>query len=116
MSLDSAHVLGPALYHPNTVENTACLAESIGKQQRWEEAEALARPNLATSERALGRVHPRTLVSLITLAWVLFRRGSTAEAEQLAQSVTEGNEQQLGPCLDGEGAARTMNHQPHPPG
>ncbi|MBX9397450.1 hypothetical protein K4749_28665 [Streptomyces sp. TRM72054] len=71
MSLDSAHVLGPALYHSDTVESTACLAESIGEQQRWDEAEALARPNLATSERALGAANDEPPTAS---AWVLTPR------------------------------------------
>lgn len=54
------------------------LAEAVGEQGRWIEAEALARDAARRGESALGRRHEATLSALLALAWV---RSSTAPAQ-----------------------------------
>ncbi|MFD5017237.1 hypothetical protein [Streptomyces chartreusis] len=51
------------------------LSEEAGEalhQQRWQEAEDIARPNAEPAARALGAEHPITLTANHNLALVLF--------------------------------------------
>lgn len=64
------HLLGPD--HPETLTTLARLADSLGEQHRWTEADELARTAAERAAAALGTEHPAALSCRLTLAWVLY--------------------------------------------
>ncbi|WP_282695227.1 tetratricopeptide repeat protein [Streptomyces sp. CC208A] len=66
-------LLGPD--HPSTLTALARLAEALGQQQRWLEAQALAQEAVRRGTRTLGAQHEATLSGRLALAWILARTG-----------------------------------------
>ncbi|WP_434596581.1 tetratricopeptide repeat protein [Streptomyces sp. A5-4] len=60
---------------PETIDTLARLAEAIGEQGRWIEAEALAREAFRLGQSALGVGHDVTPGALLASAWVTVSSG-----------------------------------------
>lgn len=63
-------LLGPD--HPHALFTIARLADNLGEQRRWPEADELARTAVEHATTALGAEHEATLSCRLTLAWVLY--------------------------------------------
>ncbi|MDX5569103.1 tetratricopeptide repeat protein [Streptomyces sp. ID05-04B] len=61
----------------------ARLAEAVGEQGRWEEAETLAREAVHRAETGLPATHEEALAARLALAWVLQRTGAPDTEEVL---------------------------------
>ena len=70
----------PALERVAAADN---MANALNYQRKYAEAETLVRGTLATWQRVLGRDHPRTLNSALTLATALDGQDNFAEAEEI---------------------------------
>eukprot|EP00967_Tisochrysis_lutea_P136944 scaffold244944_cov18-Tisochrysis_lutea.AAC.1 len=68
------------LEHPDTLTSMNSLANSLVRQGKWGEAEALHRKGVELSKKVKGLEHPDTLTSMNNLATVLVERGKWAEA------------------------------------
>lgn len=82
----------------SVIDAVARLSEAVGEQQRWWEAEALAREAVRRAERALPEVHEAALGARLALAWVLASTGEP-DAEPLIRRLVETL-----------GAVRGLNH------
>jgi tetratricopeptide (TPR) repeat protein len=71
-------------------EDVIYMLTMLGELQ---EAEALAREQVAILRRTRGPTHPATLAALNGLAWALFESGRFAEAEPLAAEAVQGYRQ-----------------------
>ena len=69
--------------HPDTAASYNNLAETLGAQGKYAEAEAMHRRALAISLKALGEDHPDTANSYNNLAATLHDQGKSAEAEAM---------------------------------
>jgi Tfp pilus assembly protein PilF len=74
------------------MNNLALVLDSQGK---YEEAEAMHRQTLATSEKVLGHEHPSTLTSMNNLAGVLNSQGKYEEAEVMHRQTLATREKML---------------------
>jgi tetratricopeptide (TPR) repeat protein len=63
----------------------------------YDEAEKLARETLDTRRRILGPEHPKTLQSMVNLAYALKRLGRYAEQENLLRQALDIQRRVLGP-------------------
>lgn len=81
---------------PETVANLSALADAIGEQGGWIEAEALARDAVRRGETALGAQHEATLGGRLCLAWIHSRQEHWEEAAQLAEDIHADMAQVLG--------------------
>jgi hypothetical protein len=63
------------------------MADSLSRQGKHAEAEAIQHEVLGVRKRVLGAEHPGTLTSAHNLAGSLARQGKYAEAEQMLQAV-----------------------------
>ncbi|MCJ1263724.1 hypothetical protein MMC22_003594 [Lobaria immixta] len=77
-------VLGSS--HPGTLRSMDCLAWAWYLQERYDEAESLARETLTGREQTLGSNHPDTLESMNSLGIILGIKGSFDEAEILCKA------------------------------
>ncbi len=59
------------------------LAKSLFKQSKYAEAEAMYQQTLQLQEKLLGKEHPNTLLSMMSLAALLRQQGKHAEAEAI---------------------------------
>jgi hypothetical protein len=50
--------------HPHTLTSVSKLGTVLGRQGKYDEAEAIGRRDLEGSEKVLGREHPDTLASI----------------------------------------------------
>jgi Flp pilus assembly protein TadD len=82
--------------HPDTLTSMSNLALVLGRQGKYEEAEAMNRQTLALKETVLGREHPDTLTSMSNLALVLGRQGKYEEAEAMNRQTLALRETVLG--------------------
>lgn len=76
--------LGPSA--PETIDTLARLAEAIGEQGRWIEADALAREAFRLGQSALGVGHDVTRGALLASTWVTVSSG-TPHSDTLARAV-----------------------------
>ncbi|OAG03713.1 kinesin light chain [Paraphaeosphaeria sporulosa] len=60
--------------HPSTLMTMSNLASVLGRQGKYEAAEAMIRQTLSLKETVLGREHPDTLMSVYCLAHLLANR------------------------------------------
>jgi hypothetical protein len=72
---------------PAAVETLVKLADAIGEQDRWIEAEALVRDAVRRGEVALGEQHEATLIGRLSLAWAHSRQDRWEEAMWFAEAV-----------------------------
>ncbi|WP_340375707.1 tetratricopeptide repeat protein [Streptomyces sp. SS7] len=79
--------LGPE--HPDTLTTLARLADNLGEQDRWTEAEELASTAVERATTALGAEHPATLSCRLTLAWVLYRTAPHESEESIRATVRD---------------------------
>jgi tetratricopeptide (TPR) repeat protein len=82
--------------HPDTLTSMNNLANSLRRQGKYAEAEALDRQTLQLMETVLGKEHPDTLTSMNNLANSLRRQGKYAEAEALDRQTLQLRETVLG--------------------
>lgn len=75
----------------------AGLGDTLNKEGRYSEAEALQRQTLDAMRRVLGPEHPYTLGMTDELAETLDREGHYEEAEKLARETLETQRRVLGP-------------------
>jgi tetratricopeptide (TPR) repeat protein len=66
------------------------LAGVLDRQGKYEEAEAMHRQTLATSEKVLGREHPSTLTSVYCLAHLLAKQHMFEESLNLYRRACNG--------------------------
>lgn len=71
------------------------LAEAVGEQGRWIEAEALARDAVRRGESVLGQQHEATLTALLALAWVCSHTSPT-KSKAWIRETREAIERELG--------------------
>lgn len=79
--------LGPD--HPDTLTTLARLADNLGEQHRWTEADELARTAVERATAALGAEHPTTLTCRLTLAWVLYHTVPHESEETIRSAVRD---------------------------
>mmetsp|Transcript_49921 Transcript_49921/g.125776 ORF Transcript_49921/g.125776 Transcript_49921/m.125776 type:complete len:711 (-) Transcript_49921:186-2318(-) len=85
-------------YHLDTLASVDELASCLAQQERYAEAERLARRAYEGRERALGRGHHDCLASASCLAFCLQRQRRTAESEALVAQLLEASDA----CLSAE--------------
>jgi tetratricopeptide (TPR) repeat protein len=71
-------------------------ASFSSSQGKYDEAEPMYRETLELTEKALGKEHPQTLVSMNNLASLLARQGKYDEAEPMYRETLELTEKALG--------------------
>ena len=71
--------------HFHIILSTANLAQLRWKQRRYDDADKIARPNLARGERALGLDNPLVIEMRRICAQILFEIGKYGEAEALCR-------------------------------
>jgi tetratricopeptide (TPR) repeat protein len=69
--------------HPSTLISMNNLAQVLGSQGRYEEAERMHRQALQLIKKVLGQEHPHTLTSMDNLAEVLRSQGKDEEAKRM---------------------------------
>ena len=69
--------------HPDTLTSMNNLAEVLGSQGKYEEAERINRQTLALRESVLGKENPDTLTSMNNLAKVLRNLSKYEEAKEI---------------------------------
>ncbi|MFJ9379337.1 tetratricopeptide repeat protein [Streptomyces sp. NPDC101455] len=77
------------------VDGLGRLAEAIGEQGRWVEAEALAREAVRRGKSELGRRHEATLTARLALAWVCSHT-APATSEAWIRETRDAIERNLG--------------------
>jgi len=82
-------------YHLDTLASVDELASCLAQQERYADAERLARRACEGRERALGRNHPEWLASASCLAFCLQRQRRTAESENLVAQLLEASDASL---------------------
>lgn len=79
----------------SVIDAVARLSEAVGEQDRWVEAEALAREAVRRADRTLPDEHEAALGARLALAWVLASTGEP-DAESLLRPLIETLEAILG--------------------
>jgi serine/threonine protein kinase/tetratricopeptide (TPR) repeat protein len=82
--------------HPDTLQTTHDLAVLLTFQDKWAEAERLARKLLEIRQRVQGNEHLETLTAMSDLGWVLTIQRKFAEAEPLARKALDVTRRLLG--------------------
>jgi serine/threonine protein kinase/Tfp pilus assembly protein PilF len=98
--LERALALRRELYGPNrleTLDTADRLATALQLLGRLEEAEALMRANLETSQRCLGRNHEFAQQCMNNLSSLLYQTGRIDEGESLCRECLDLERQHLGP-------------------
>jgi hypothetical protein len=67
--------------HYDTLTSVNSLGNTLRKQSKYAEAEAVHRRALKGREKALGKEHPDTLTSVNNLGFTLYNQSKYAEAE-----------------------------------
>ena len=83
----SVSALGP--FDPNTLTIRSCLAETLVKQHRYQEAEAMQRDLLAINTRLHDAGHPHALSAASALAATLFHQGRYHAAHAIQVALCE---------------------------
>ena len=82
--------------HPDTLQVLNNLANTLGNEKRYPEAEKLQRQTLESRRRTLGPDHPDALYSINNLADVVLAEGRYDEAERLYREALERERRVLG--------------------
>ncbi|MBV9025604.1 MAG: tetratricopeptide repeat protein [Streptomycetaceae bacterium] len=75
--------------HGDTLNTRVRLAESIGAQGRWQEAEALARETVELGEARGWPLHESVISGRLAVAWIRRRQERWEEATELARTVVD---------------------------
>jgi tetratricopeptide (TPR) repeat protein len=78
------------------INSLGLMASVLGRQGKYEEAEAMHRQTLKLTKKMLGEEHPNTLRSMNNLALVLYSQGKYGEAEAMHRQTLELSKKTLG--------------------
>jgi serine/threonine protein kinase len=82
--------------HPDTLQTTHDLDVVLRFQDKWSEAERLARQLLEIRQRVQGTEHVETLNAMSDLGWILTIQRKFAEAEPLSRKALDDTRRLLG--------------------
>ena len=83
--------------HPDTLESMDTLMETLVEQERFVDAERVARRALEVRRRLLGSEHPEVLASMSSIAELLGNQDNYEKAEAISRNVLELRRRVLGP-------------------
>jgi tetratricopeptide (TPR) repeat protein len=82
--------------HPSTLTSMNNLAGVLGRQGKYDEAEAIHRQALESRKTVLGKEHLETLTSVYCLAYLLQDRGQYDDASKFYERALSGFQKKLG--------------------